>query len=437
MNLTKAFVISILSLFFITKSNAQPWYDFILEAEEKTLVYDDKVYENYIRSVAFYNRVNTERVPVIPVVPINGVRRLALEFDDITDDSEDYYAKLIHCNYDWSPSSFMPIEYLNEYNEYNLNDFEFSINTKVPYVHYRFNLPQVKISGNYLLIIYRGGDEEDLIITRRLVVYEEAVRVGAKAQEVIGSGENINKQQINFSVFYGGANLEIPGENVVVTLRKNFRWQTAIKDLKPLYVKQHVGELDFNYFNLENAFQGGNEFRFFDTGYRQAGLQIENVERGDEINAIYLYTDKPREGRVYNSQRLQNDINGRFIIGNNAGSGEASVEADYNIVHFSLKTEAAYEGDVYVLGSFNDWELNEQNKLTYNSSLAAYEGRMLLKQGRYDYTYALYRNGKLNEMILEGSFGLAENEYDIIVYYKPLAGRGDRVIGYQKIDVNR
>jgi hypothetical protein len=424
MNLTRAIVISLLLVSTHFKICAQPWTDFIKEVGEKKLVFEDKIYEDYIRSVTFYNSNGSDRIPIAPIVPLGSVRRLAIEFDDITDDSDDYYAKLIHCNHDWVESGFKPIEYLNEYNEYNLNDFEFSINTKVPYVHYRFNLPPVKISGNYLLVIYRGGDDEDLILTRRIVAFEESVRIGAKVEEVIGSGDNISKQQVNFSVFYGGANIEVPAQNVLVTIRQNFRWQTAIKDLKPLFVKQHISELDFNYFNLENAFPGGNEFRFFDTGYRNAGLQVEDVTREDEINTIYLFKDKPRDDRVYNSQRLQNDFNGRFIPGSRSGSGNAGVEADYNIVQF-------------VLGSFNDWELEEENKLSYNADKQTYEGSMLLKQGRYDYNYALYKEGKLNEQILEGSFGLAENEYDIIVYYTPLAGRGDRVVGYQTIQVNK
>lgn len=436
MNLTRAIVISLCLFLLQSKIWAQPWEDFIAEVGEKELVYEDKVYEDYIRSVAFYNANGGDRVPITPIVPIAGVRRLVLEFDDITEEDDDYLAKLIHCNHDWTESGFKPIEYLNEYNEYNLNDFEFSINTKVPYVHYRFRLPPVKLSGNYLLIIYRGGDEEDLILTRRIVVYEEAVRVGAKVNEVIGSGENITKQQVNFSVFYGGINLDIPAQNVLVTIRKNFRWQTAITALKPLFVKPS-GELDFNYFNLENAFPGGNEFRFFDTGYRNAGLQVQDVARNEEINLIYLFKDKPRDDRAYNSQRVQNDVNGRFIPGNRAGNGEASVEADYNIVQFILQSGDQYQGDVYVVGSFNDWELNDGNKLSYNADNQLYEGAMLLKQGRYDYNYALYKDGKFNEQILEGSFNLTENEYDIIVYYTPLAGRGDRVIGYQAIRVNQ
>ncbi|MEM1137705.1 MAG: DUF5103 domain-containing protein, partial [Bacteroidota bacterium] len=416
----------------------QEWEKFMEQTEEKELKYEDWVYEPYIRSVVLYNtRTDENGFPSQPIIPLNGQGGLLLEFDDITDDDEDYFAKIIHCNRDWSMSGFRPIEYLNEYNEYNINEFEFSINTKVPYVHYKFRLPNLKISGNYLLIVYRGGDEEDLILTRRFIIHEDAVRVTAKADNVIGSTEALRMQQVNFSVFYGGLNLDIPGDNVTTVIRKNNRWENAITELKPLFVKQHVQELDFNFFNLENAFEGGNEFRFFDTGSRNAGLNIEDVERKEGINIISLQKDKPRADRVYNSQRVLNDVNGRFLIGNLAGSGNAEVEADYNEVEFTLAVENQYEGDVFVLGNFNDWKLKDENRLVYDQAANTYTGSLFLKQGRYDYIYAVYKARKINESILEGSFNLTENEFDIIVYYRPLAGRGDRAIGYRSLFINR
>ena len=438
MNLKNLIFLVLLSMIYKGDIYAQRWKKYMGEIGEKKLKYEDWVYEDYIRTVKLYNSItNNDGLPTAPIISLNAQGNLILEFDDIIEDSEDYYAKIIHCNHDWKESGYRPIEYLNTYNEFNINDFEFSISTKVPYVHYTFKVPNVKLSGNYLLIVYRGGDEDDLIITRRFVVYEEGVQISAKVVDMIGSTASINMQQINFSVFHGGVRLEIPSENVFATIRQNYRWENAINELKPLFVKPNNSELDFSYFNKENAFMGGNEFRYFDSGYKYAGLNIMDVQREDDINILYLNHDKSRSDRVYNSQKVQRDINGRFIIGAQAGNAEASIEADYNEVNFVLESDNPYDGDVYVIGSFNDWKLKEENKLVYDTSTGSYKGALLLKQGRYDYMYAIYKDNMLNERIIENSFNLTENEYDIIIYYKPLAGRGDRVIGYQPISINK
>ena len=76
--------------------------------------------------------------------------------------NDNYYVKLIHCNFDWSKSSLPDLDFINEYNEFTLNEYEISNNIYPAYVHYRFQIPPVKISGNYLLILYRDGDREQL-----------------------------------------------------------------------------------------------------------------------------------------------------------------------------------------------------------------------------------------------------------------------------------
>ena len=106
-----------------------------------------------------------------PSISINQEIPLALKFDEIYTDEADYYkAKLIHCDVNWNPSPISDLQFLFEYNEFNVDDFDFSVATKVPYTHFTFIIPKVKIPGNYLLVIYRDPDENDLIITKRFTM---------------------------------------------------------------------------------------------------------------------------------------------------------------------------------------------------------------------------------------------------------------------------
>jgi hypothetical protein len=36
-----------------------------------------------------------------------------LEFDDILANEQDYYYKIVHCDYDWTPSQLLKSQYLN------------------------------------------------------------------------------------------------------------------------------------------------------------------------------------------------------------------------------------------------------------------------------------------------------------------------------------
>jgi hypothetical protein len=403
---------------------------------EKNLLYEDRVYERYIRSVVFYpfaGRIGTSGQP--PVVPLRGQPFMAiLEFDDLAEDADQYDAKIIHCNHDWRPSQLKAIEYLSEYNEFNLMDFEYSINTKVPYVHYVFKIPRVKVSGNYLVIVYRRGNEKDLILTRRLVVYEDLVMVGAKVVPAVGSLEGARTQQVDFVLNYGKIRLEMPQQRVHVVLRQNYRWDNAITRLRPQFVKEHISTLEYNFFNLENTFPGGNEFRFFDFSTFGGGFGLRSVRRDPDMNKVYLGTEKSRATRVYNSQQVVQDRNGRFMIGHSE-SGRGSTEGDYALVFFTLEPTEKPEEEVYILGSFNDWQLEDENKLYWNAQTNMYEGTLLLKQGYYDYVF-VNRNavtGEQSEAFWEGSHSLARNEYDILVYYSPPGARGDRAIGYQAV----
>jgi hypothetical protein len=56
-----------------------------------------------------------------------------------------------------------------------------------------------------------------------------------------------------------------------------------------------------------------------------------------------------------------------------------------------------------------------------------------LKQGRYEYLYAIKNeNGKPDEISLEGCHANTENEYMILIYHKNIQYKYDELIGAGK-----
>ncbi|MEP1260242.1 type IX secretion system plug protein domain-containing protein, partial [Algoriphagus sp.] len=110
---------------------------------------EDKVYKEHIQSVRLFPAgVTFDASLDAPVVSIRSEKPLVLLFDDLAFDPELYRAKLIHCDADWQQSQLKDNDFLPTFNEFNIQDYEYSVNTRIPYIHYRFELPRVTKSGN-------------------------------------------------------------------------------------------------------------------------------------------------------------------------------------------------------------------------------------------------------------------------------------------------
>ena len=67
--------------------------------------------------------------------------QLLLSFDLFGQEYENLEYTLIHCSADWIPTDLLPNEYLEGYTEAYIRDYDYSINTKQPYIHYRLLFP--------------------------------------------------------------------------------------------------------------------------------------------------------------------------------------------------------------------------------------------------------------------------------------------------------
>ena len=248
-------------------------------------------------------------------------------------------------------------------------------------------------------------------------------------------GEN---HEVDFSVYHDKLNIINPREEIRVVIQQNNRWDNAIKDLKPLFIRDRVLVYDYN---RENVFPAGNEFRYFDN--RTNRVNGENVQFTDFHSPYYhktLMTDQVRANKRFFPYK---EMNGKYVVESQDREVEDyDTECDYTFVHFTLPLEAVLlGGTVNVFGALNNWNANKSNEMTWNFDTGAYELTLLLKQGYYNYMYVYVPNGSAsaNHTNLEGSFWEAENDYQIFVYYKELSGRYERLVGYRQLNsvVNR
>ncbi|MHA7129092.1 type IX secretion system plug protein [Algoriphagus namhaensis] len=398
---------------------------------------ENKVYQDHIQSVRLFP-LGTEVYGQLdaPVVPLGSSKPLILLFDDIAYDPEQYSAKLIHCDANWEKSQLRDNDFLPVFNEFNVQNYTYSINTRIPYVHYRFQVPKVTKSGNYVLKIYRGRDESQVMLTRRFMVYENLFPVGAAIVPPTDTENRSEKQQLNIVVNYSKGQVMNPSEQMTVVIRQNQRWDNAKYINKPTFLNESSKIMRYESFEGDNTFFAGNEFRFIDLRFiRATGVNISSIQVEEDRVEAMASIDAPR-GREPYSQYL--DLNGQYLVfTNDRVSGNHDVESEYVLTTFNLSIPQTGQ-PVYLIGALTNWGASKESRMVWNEKFNVYQTTLLLKQGWYDYQYAIRESEeKFETYAFEGSYFQTENEYEVLVYFRNLGSRYDQLVGYVYLQPNR
>jgi hypothetical protein len=391
---------------------------------------EDKVYNDQIKSVQLYLYDGTGKdVLNSAVSQLNSSQPLILEFDDLRQDAILYNAKIYHCNANWQQSTLNNMEFLYDFNEFFIEEYEYSFDTRVYYVHYRFQIPKVKMPGNYVVAIYPEDDEDKAVLTQRFMIHTQRVAIGADIQNSSGVVERDFNQEVSFTLNYGQLDVVDPMQDIKVVIRQNQRWDNTITDLKPTFMRIDQKMLEYRHFNLENNFKGGNEYRFFDLrSVNFGGQNVGDINIKEYSVEAFLVKDKIRGADAYAQYQ---DLNGQYII-DTKDAGNALLQAEYVNVHFFLDAPGKYQDPVYIFGELTNWNLLEEAKLNYQADLKGYTGTLLLKQGWYNFQY--YLKNEKTPFAVEGTHFETENDYEIFVYYRPPASVADILVGYKHIN---
>jgi len=370
-----------------------------------------------------------------PMMRLNSNDIMILKFDELTDEIQNYEYNIVACNSDWTESMMFTSEYIDGFQTNAVYDFRISAtfnNTR--YIHYWVTFPNnqftFKKSGNYVVNVFKSGYPDSIILTKRFLVYEQLVEAEMYSQPSTFPEYYNTHQELRFAVDLKRLEVQYALYEIKVTLMQNFRWDNAFYNIPPVFVNENI--IQFRR-DGKFVFPAGKEFRYFD--HRNMLINTERIKAlsQNKTDSIYLYTDQPRKNETY---RFRSDMNGRFIIGSYPWTSY-DYEANYVYVVFTLQTNALYRnGDIYVTGNFSGWKAKPEYKMTYDADSKSYYAVLLLKQGFYNYIYAFAKQDDaiLNSSVMEGDYFETENEYEILVYYRPTGARYDRLIAYKAVD---
>ena len=144
------------------------------------LMYKDHIYSSTIHTVQLHAESHEISQPILN---LDSQGKLKLSFDELDAEFKNYAYTFIHCNSDWQPSNLLPNEYIDGFQENLIDDYQYSLNTLQKYVHYNAVFPsessKIILSGNYLLKVFENGNPDNIIITKRFMVFQNKISIDA------------------------------------------------------------------------------------------------------------------------------------------------------------------------------------------------------------------------------------------------------------------
>jgi len=401
------------------------------------LIFPANTFARKFKTCVFSDLVQTLQVGVMdnfladPIIELEGDYLIEISFDIMDPEPLAYTYTLTHCDADWNQSQLIQSEYMNGFQNRIIEDYAISFNTTMDYVNYRLTFPNedifLKVSGNYLVQVFPPNSNKPVLHACFSVV-EPGAQISMEVTPRTDKGMNNFYQQVNFAVSYGNE-VRTPMQDLKVYVQQNNRIDNEATLVKPMIVQNN--RLVYEH-NPELIFDGGNEYRSFEMiTHQYAGLNIESIEFHAPYYHAVLSPDLIRSHRPHS---FSEDINGRFVVRTLSGT-DYSYEADYRIVHFYLPCEKPFAENVYILsGAFNNL-LDVRSQMDYSIQDKGYIKTVLLKEGYYNYLYVTRKDelSPVSAAAIEGNFFQTENEYRVMVYFRPIGGRYDRLIGVKTI----
>lgn len=374
---------------------------------------------------------NKFATPVLTLGDDGG--RIELSFDELSDTRRYLRYSLTHCGADWQPEGLVDSEFLDGFNEGNIEDYSFSEATLAHYVHYRITLPneQMRITqpGNYLLTVYDEETPDSTLLQARFMVIEPLTTVSMTVSSRTDIDVNETHQQISLKIDSQNLKIDNPFSDVIVVISQNGRNDNEVILTAPQRVEGNTLIYEHNPLLI---FDAGNEYRRFETvSISNPGLNVKEISHDTSGYQFTLNTDRPRKWEPYTYDQTQH---GGFLIREESAI-DSDVQADYVTVKFSLDMPELRGMDVVIDGDFLNRLMNPESTMVYNRSTGRYEKELLLKQGSYNYQYLTvpWAENKGITANIEGDFYQTSNRYDVRIYHRQRGSRLDRLVGFQEI----
>lgn len=390
-----------------------------------------QVMDSLVRTIQMEIDGNTN---VLPVICKDQAQTLNLSFDYMSHEYQRFTYHIEHCDFQGKlTEDLFSSDYMYSISEENcIDDYEYSTNTTVHYTHYSLRIPnqglRPLVSGNYRLTVENENEVGELqpVFRTYFAVLDPKTSIRPTMTTNTDIDWNQGNQQMSLEVNCNDLLIRDAAEEIQLVVMQNQRIDQSVYVTEP--TSQNGNKLIWSHCK-DLIFPAGNEYRKIEMlTTRYPGLHCDYIRWIEPYYRIMLFNDEPRRNYL-----LDKDNNG-FSVVRCEDSSAPEIEADYALTHFTLMMPQIPMKDVYVNGGwtmFGDYA--NYVKMNYNKEKQAYEADLLLKLGYYNYQYVCVDLGNSpfrgNLELTEGNFYQTENKYDVLVYYKPLGGRYQQLVG--------
>ena len=384
--------------------------------ENSVTVPGQKLPPTNIRSITFYK---DGQIGEAPIIRLHSNDRLVLQFDDMSNNAGMFTVRLTHHNKDWSRSGLSSVDYVSSIQD-QINDGVLSKADNPSYTHYRYTFPNESfkplVSGNYLLHVYDFSTGNELF-SLPFFVTEQRKQVETKILTLYNQEHNYLRHNQIFATYAYPEFVKFPQLDISIYFAQNQFWGRSKRaDIKDI---SQIGVIKFHN-SRDNLFVANYEFRTL------------NLESRSSYNILESNTSTIPPKIVLRRDIVNLDVNPSQKSFFPFGEPERSRSAEYSNVQFSLDVPSYVKinGPIYIYGSFNNWSIQDENAMKFDATTGLYTGSAFIKQGRYEYKYAVVQNGRIDDLRLDASFASTRQQYYTFVYFRDPEMHYDRLLSY-------
>lgn len=364
----------------------------------------------------------------LPIYPADG--NITIEFDVASEFQPSMSIVFRFCNKDWIPTNN---SFLYNSGSDISRDLNFTVlpNTvKNAHFHFKGKYPDNNVTfpfaGKWKYFITDISDTSKVYASGKFIVVSTSISLSLKIKNDQLEGKNYfpkilaNVHNITADFILPGGYFSSYIDHIEIIQNHKMDYPIVVDRNGNSNEKQFYWDGTKNFTFTARDIQPGNQ-------YRQTDLRDINKFNSESVRAQFTgieYSDFYKE--------LPEDLNGGEILTN-----YNDAFATYLNVDFSIRPPDNFAGDVFLVGSFNNWELKPEYRMKNDAGL--YDLNLQLKRGVYDYQYVMadYINGEIKNpdwLVLEGNDWGTSNEYNVFLFYHdPQFGGYDRIVGYGRI----
>jgi hypothetical protein len=368
----------------------------------------------------------------LPVIVQSENSNIAIEFDLESEFIPNLNIVFRFCDKDWNPTNNIFLLNIGKNIAYFLELKTLPTTVEKARYHFRGEFPgnyedvEFPFSGKWMFYITESDDSTKVYGSGKFYVIQNDVALRV----------NVKREQLEDKVYFPSDLAKI--FNITATFN-------LPDEMFPVFV-DHLEIVENHKIHQTVIVDRGfntNRRQFYWDGNRKFSFTARDIYPGNEYRQV-----DSRDINVFNSKNVKAQFDGieysRFfkkapkdLNGGSIFTNFKNEFATYLNVTFSIRPPDEIFGNIFLTGTFNNWQLLPDYEMTDDYGL--YTKTIELKRGIYDYQYVVadvINNTIKNDdwLVLEGNTWDTSNVYHVFLYYKDQNYGGyDRIIGYSKI----